>query len=145
MREVAKRGEKSEEEWKDKFSVYRKLYPDLAAQLQAALEGGLPSGWDDDIPNFTPGEGPMATRVASGKVLNGIADKLPWLLGGSADLAPSTKTLIGDSTCFAKGNYERRNIAWGVREHTMAACCSGMALHGGIRPYAATFFIFTGG
>ncbi len=143
MRKVAKRGEKSEEEWKEKFSVYRKLYPDLAAQLQAAMEGSLPSGWDDSIPNFTPGEGPMATRVASGKVLNRIADKIPWLMGGSADLAPSTKTLIGDSTYFAKGNYERRNIAWGVREHTMAACCSGMALHGGIRPYAATFFIFT--
>jgi transketolase len=143
MREVAKQGEKSEEEWKDKFSVYRKLYPDLAAQFQAALEGGLPSGWDDGIPNFTPGEGPMATRVASGKVLNTIAVKIPWLFGGSADLAPSTKTLIGDSSYFAKGNYERRNIAWGVREHAMAACCSGMALHGGIRPYAATFFIFT--
>ena len=85
----------------------------------------------------------MATRVASGKVLNSFADRVPWLLGGSADLAPSTKTLIGDSTYFVKGKYEKRNIAWGVREHTMAACCSGMALHGGIRPYAATFFIFT--
>jgi transketolase len=85
----------------------------------------------------------MATRVASGKVLTSFSDKIPWLLGGSADLAPSTKTLIGDSTYFAKGNYERRNIAWGVREHAMVACCSGMALHGGIRPYAATFFIFT--
>jgi transketolase len=85
----------------------------------------------------------MATRVASGKVLNAFANEIPWLLGGSADLAPSTKTLLNDSTHFGKGNYGGRNIAWGVREHTMAACCSGMALHRGIRPYAATFFIFT--
>lgn len=143
MGKVAERGEKLEEAWNEKFAVYQEAYPDLAAQLQTSLDGGLPSGWDDDIPNFTPDDGPMATRVASGKVLNSFADKVPWLLGGSADLAPSTKTLIGDSTYFVKGNYEKRNIAWGVREHTMAACCSGMALHGGIRPYAATFFIFT--
>jgi transketolase len=143
MRKVAERGEKLEGEWNEKFALYQKAYPDLAAQLQASLEGSLPSGWDDTFPNFTPDEGPMATRVASGKVLNSFADKVPWLLGGSADLAPSTKTLIGDSTYYVKGNYEKRNVAWGVREHTMAACCSGMALHGGIRPYAATFFIFT--
>jgi transketolase len=143
MGKVAERGEKLEESWNDKFAVYQNTYPDLAAQLQASLEGSLPSGWDNDIPNFTPDDGPMATRVASGKVLNSFADKVPWLVGGSADLAPSTKTLIGDSTYFVKGKYEKRNIAWGVREHTMAACCSGMALHGGIRPYGATFFIFT--
>ena len=143
MRKVAERGEKLEEEWNKKFSDYEKTYPDLAAQLQASLSGSPPSGWDDEIPNFAPDEGPMATRVASGKVLNSFAPKLPWLLGGSADLAPSTKTLIDDSTYMSKEHYEKRNIAWGVREHAMVACCSGMALHGGIRPYAATFFIFT--
>ncbi|MCG6916024.1 MAG: transketolase [Deltaproteobacteria bacterium] len=143
MSKAAERGEKLEEAWNEKFAAYERAYPDLGAQLRASLDGSLPSNWDDDIPNFTPEDGPMATRVASGKVLNSFADKVPWLLGGSADLAPSTKTLIGDSNYFAKGKYEKRNIAWGVREHTMAACCSGMALHGGIRPYAATFFIFT--
>ena len=143
MGKVAEKGEKLEGAWNDKLAVYQKAYPDLAAQLQASLEGSLPSGWDDDIPKFTPDDGPMATRVASGKVLNSFADRVPWLMGGSADLAPSTKTLIGDKTYFLKGSYEKRNIAWGVREHTMAACCSGMALHGGIRPYAATFFVFT--
>lgn len=143
MRRAAQRGEKLEAEWNQNFSAYKDAYPQLADQFLAALDENLPAGWDDDIANFTVNEGPMATRVASGKVLTSFADKIPWLMGGSADLAPSTKTLIGDSTYFSKEKYEKRNIAWGVREHTMAACCSGMALHGGIRPYAATFFIFT--
>jgi len=136
-------GERMEKEWKENFSAYQQAYPELAERLQMALKRDLPPGWDDDIPKFTSSDGPMATRVASGKVLNSFAPKLPWLLGGSADLAPSTKTLIDDSTYFSKEHYEKRNIAWGVREHAMAACCSGMALHGVIRPYAATFFIFT--
>ena len=143
MRQVVERGEKLEAEWREKFASYHKDYPELAERLQMALSGDLPSGWDTEIPTFEVDDGPMATRVASGKVLNSFADRVPWLLGGSADLAPSTKTLIGDSSYFSKENYDKRNIAWGVREHTMAACCSGMALHGGIRPYAATFFIFT--
>jgi transketolase len=143
MRQVADRGEKLEAEWNEKFSAYQKGNPELAERFQMALTDTLPDGWDDDIPKFRVDDGLMATRVASGKVLNSFAEKVPWLLGGSADLAPSTKTLIGDSTYFGRDRYERRNIAWGVREHAMAACCSGMALHGGIRPYAATFFIFT--
>jgi transketolase len=143
MSRVVERGERLETEWSENFAAYQKDYPELAERFQMALSSNLPSGWDDDIPTFDVDEGPIATRVASGKVLNSFAAKIPWLLGGSADLAPSTKTLIGDSSYFAKGHYERRNIAWGVREHTMAACCSGMALHGGIRPYGATFFIFT--
>ncbi len=85
----------------------------------------------------------MATRVASGKVLNSIAGSLPWLMGGSADLAPSTDTLIRSSGDFEKGAYHNRNIHWGVREHVMCGAASGMALHGGIRPYVATFLIFT--
>lgn len=143
MRQAVERGEVLELEWNEKFAAFQKTYPELAARFQAALKEELPSGWDDHIPNFTSSDGPMATRVASGKVLNSFAPRLPWLLGGSADLAPSTKTLIDDSTYFSQDHYEKRNIAWGVREHAMAACCSGMALHGGIRPYAATFFIFT--
>jgi len=143
MNQAVGRGERLEKEWHDSFSAYQQAYPELAERLQMALKRDLPPGWDDDIPKFSSSDGPMATRVASGKVLNSFAPKLPWLLGGSADLAPSTKTLIDDSTYFSKEHYERRNIAWGVREHAMAACCSGMALHGVIRPYAATFFIFT--
>jgi transketolase len=143
MSRAVERGEKLEAEWSERFSAFKAAYPELAGEFQQALSSTLPSGWDDNIPNFTSDEGPMATRVASGKVLTSFSDKIPWLLGGSADLAPSTKTLIGDSTYFSKENYLQRNIAWGVREHAMVACCSGMALHGGIRPYAATFFIFT--
>ena len=143
MNQALGRGERMEKEWEENFSAYQQAYPELAERLQRALKRELPPGWDDDIPTFTSSDGPMATRVASGKVLNSFAPKLPWLLGGSADLAPSTKTLIDDATYFSKEHYEKRNIAWGVREHAMAACCSGMALHGVIRPYAATFFIFT--
>jgi len=143
MSQAVGRGERMEKEWKEDFSTYQQAYPELAERLQRALKRDLPPGWDDDIPNFTVDQGPMATRVASGKVLTSFADKVPWLMGGSADLAPSTKTLIDDSTYFSKEHHEKRNIAWGVREHAMAACCSGMALHGVIRPYAATFFIFT--
>ena len=143
MRQAVEHGEKLEAEWNDRLAAFQKASPELAATFQAAMKNDLPIGWDDDIPNFTSDDGPMATRVASGKVLNSFADKIPWLVGGSADLAPSTKTLIGDSTYLSKENYVKRNIAWGVREHAMVACCSGMALHGGIRPYAATFFIFT--
>jgi len=143
MNRAVERGEKLEAEWSEGFSAFKEAYPELAGEFQQSLNSTLPSGWDDNIPNFTSDDGPMATRVASGKVLTSFSDKIPWLLGGSADLAPSTKTLIGDSTYFSKENYVKRNIAWGVREHAMVACCSGMALHGGIRPYAATFFIFT--
>ena len=143
MNQAVERGERLEKEWKESFSAYQQAHPELAIRLQMALKGDLPPQWDEDIPKFTSSDGPMATRVASGKVLNGFAPKLPWLMGGSADLAPSTKTLIDDSTYFSKEHCEKRNIAWGVREHAMAACCSGMALHGAIRPYAATFFIFT--
>jgi len=85
----------------------------------------------------------MATRKAGSIILNNIASKIPWLIGGSGDLAPSTKTLIEESDYFEAGQYANRNIAWGIREMGMCACTSGMALHGGIRPYAATFFIFT--
>jgi transketolase len=115
----------------------------LAGLFEASLEARLPDGWDSDIPVFAPDKGPMATRDAGSKVLNAIAAKVPWLMGGSGDLAPSTKTLIEDSGYLEAGHYENRNIAWGVREHTMCGGSSGLAAHGGIRPYAATFFIFT--
>ena len=143
MREAIERGRDLQAEWNGLFAAYKKAHPEMAAQFEAALKGDPPPGWDADLPAFAPGDGPIATRAASGKVLNSIAAKIPWLIGGSADLAPSTNTLTKASGDFAKGRYENRNMHWGVREHAMCAACSGMALHGGVRPYAASFFIFT--
>lgn len=143
MRQAIERGSELEDAWNRNYAAYKQAYPQLAAAFEAALSGRLPDGWDADLPKFAPAAGPLATRAASGKALNSIAQKVPWLLGGSADLSPSTKTLTDPSGYFAKGAYQHRNIAWGVREHAMLGCSSGMALHGGIRPYAATFFIFT--
>jgi len=143
MRQAVERGGKLEEEWNGKMAAYRKEHPEPAERFEAALRGDLPPGWDVGIPRFLSSDGPLATRAASEKVLNALAGKIPWLMGGSADLAPSTRTLLKDSNYFARGRYAGRNVAWGVREHAMAGCCSGMALHGGVRAYAATFFIFT--
>ncbi|MCX8036804.1 MAG: transketolase [Candidatus Sumerlaeia bacterium] len=143
MREAVGRGRKLEEEWNEKFAAYRKAFPELAAQFEAAIKGELPADWDAKIPRFEGAEKPAATRATGGKVLNAIAEKVPFLAGGSADLAPSTRTLITSCGYFAKGQYANRNFAFGVREHVMCGACNGMALHGGIRPYAATFFVFT--
>ncbi len=143
MRQAVGRGAELEQAWQERFTAYRRAYPELAAQFEAAMSDVLPDNWDADIPQFSPDKGAMATRAASGQVLNAFAAKVPWLLGGSADLSPSTNSLMTSSEYFAKGQYEARNIAWGVREHSMCACCSGMAVHGGVRPYAATFFVFT--
>ena len=143
MGRARKEGAKLETEWNERFAVYRRAYPEPADQLTAALSGDLPPGWDGDIPVFQPAEGSVATRIASGKVLQAFAPRVPWLIGGSGDLAPSTKTLLGGTVYFGKNRYHGRNIAWGVREHAMAGCCSGMALHGGVRPYGATFLIFS--
>ena len=136
-------GKAMEDRWNDLLADYKAKYPDLAAKLSAALNLDLPSDWADSIPSFTTDQGPMATRDAGSKVLNAITSKVDYLIGGSADLSPSTKTLIKDSDYFEAGKYENRNIDWGVREHVMCAASSGMALHGGIRPYVSTFFIFT--
>ena len=143
MRQALVTGAHLESAWQEKFDSYRQAYPELAAQLEAAMRGMPPENWDAGIPEFLPQDGPMATRSASGKVLNGIAGRIPWLMGGSGDLAPSTDTLIRDSGDFEKNSYHHRNIHWGIREHVMCGASSGMALHGGIRPYAATFLIFT--
>jgi transketolase len=143
MRQAQEQGAKRESEWNERFAAYGRAHPELGEQLAATLSGELPPDWDRDIPVFKPEDGSVATRVASGKVLQAFAPRVPWLMGGSGDLAPSTKTLLDGSPYFGKGRYEGRNIAWGVREHAMTACCSGMALHGGVRPYASTFLIFT--
>lgn len=143
MHQAVDRGGQLEGAWRECYAAYRQTYPDLAARFEAALRGEPPAGWDDVMPQFAPADGPMATRAASSKVLNSFADRIPWLMGGSGDLAPSTNTMIKSSGDFEKGGYGNRNMHWGVREHGMCGACSGMALHGGVRPFAASFLIFT--
>jgi len=143
MRQARRRGQELEDEWNTLVADYKKQHEDMGRLFESSIRGELPHDWDHDIPEFAADKGPMATRDAGGKVLNAIAGRVPWLMGGSGDLAPSTKTLIESSGYLEAGQYRNRNIAWGVREHAMCGCSSGMAAHRGVRPYAATFFIFT--
>jgi len=143
MRTRVERGGELVAEWEERFARYRAEHPAEADALEERLAGRLPSGWDAGLPSFDPEQGPMATRAASGKVLAAIAERFPALIGGSADLSGSNKTLIGGSPNFSRQHPEGRNLRWGVREHAMCGACNGLALHGGVRPYAATFFIFT--
>lgn len=134
---------KRQEEWSARLAVYRKAYPAEAQELQSVLADELPHGWDaglDDL--FKKDEKPVATRDASGRVMNAIAPKIINLIGGSADLAPSNKTLLKDGGDFSAENYAGRNFHFGVREHAMGAIANGMALHGGVIPYTGTFLIF---
>ncbi len=144
FREAVPRGEERERAWRLKMAEYMKAYPDLAMEWERVMWGDLPEGWEKDLPFFPPGAGPVATRKASGKVINAIARTVPELVGGSADLAPSTETLIREGGEFLpdapKGG---RNFHFGVREHGMGAILTGMARHGGVIPYGATFLIFS--
>jgi transketolase len=140
--EVKTKGQQAEEEWRQKFDAYKKEYPELAKQFEGAMRGKLPQGWEKVLPSFSPEDGKIATRDASGKAINAIAKGIPYFLGGSADLASSNKTLIKDSLNFKSGQYEGRNIWFGVREHAMAAIMNGMMLHGGVKVYGGTFFVF---
>ncbi len=137
------RGKKREAEWNEKFNRYKKSWPELSQQLMHSISATLPGGWDENIPQFGPDDGPVATRAAGGTVLNAIADKLPWLVGGSADLSPSTKTLLKSCGYFSRTTPENKNIPWGVREFAMCAGASGIILHGGLLSFASTFFVFT--
>ena len=142
FRKAIERGEKAVADWQKRLGDYRKAFPELAAEWDRYVRGELPPGWKEKLPKFSHTDKPMATRQASGKVLNAIAPSLPTLLGGSADLAPSTDTLVKSTGEFQKGNYAGRNFHFGVREHGMGAAINGMALSGLI-PYGATFFIFS--
>ena len=139
FKKYAVRGKEAESKWRKKFEIYRDKYPDLAERWTDAVSGTLKDGWDANLPYF---EGSIATRAASGKALNAIAEKVPSLIGGSADLAPSNKTYIESSHDFQKNRYDNRNIHFGVREHAMGAIMSGMAIHKGLRPYGGTFLVF---
>ncbi len=137
------RGEALEAEWQDRFEAYRQAHPDDARELEAWLAGELPQGWGDAIPDLAELGSPEATRVSSGRVLQGLAEAVPNLVGGSADLAPSNKTTIEDSVSCLPENPQGRNLHFGVREHAMGAVLNGMALHGGLHVYGGTFLIFS--
>ena len=149
--QFGQRGTSAHDAWNAQFAAYRAQYPDLAAQVDHMQRGELPDGWDSALPSFAADAKGLATRDASGQVLNAIASRMPWLLGGAADLSPSTKTHLGDDGAHefepssgdgSSGDYGGRNLHFGVREHAMCAIASGMALSG-LRPFAASFFIFT--
>jgi transketolase len=136
-------GRTNESAWKEKFEAYRTAYPELAAELERRIKGELPSDWLDAVPEFPADPKGMASRAASGKVINAFAAKLPELMGGSADLAPSNKTWISNEPAFSPETPEGRNMHFGVREHGMGAIVNGMAVHGGLIPYGATFLVFS--
>ncbi|MFW9833313.1 MAG: transketolase [Candidatus Thorarchaeota archaeon] len=142
-RKIGEDGAEIEKEWKEKFAVYKDSYPESASELERRMKGELAKGWDSDLPSFDVEDGPLATRVASGKTINALAHRLPEMIGGSADLTPSNKTWIEDSPSFQADSRTGRNIHFGVREHTMAACVNGLAAHGGFIPFGGTFLIFS--
>jgi transketolase len=135
-------GKGFESSWQEIFDAYKTDYPEDAGMFVDAVAGFLTQGWDREVPVFRTEDGPVATRAASGQVLNAIAKNLPVLMGGSADLAPSNKTYLSCSDEFQRGNRGGRNIRFGVREHAMGAIMSGMYLHSGVRPFGGTFLVF---
>lgn len=142
FRKAVDKGAEAEAAWNKKFEEYKSKYPEDAAELERMMAGKLPANWADALPTYTPSDKADATRNLSGATLNAIAGVVPEFLGGSADLAPSNKTLLKSSGDFQKGAYENRNLRFGVREHGMGAICNGIALHGGLIPYCATFLVF---
>ncbi|WP_428909914.1 transketolase [Niallia sp. Krafla_26] len=140
--QFTKAGEEKEQAWNQLFASYRKAYPELAKQLEDAIQGVLPEKWIEEIPQFSAGE-KVATRASSGKVLNAVAKAVPQFIGGSADLAGSNKTLISGEGNYHLDSYADRNIWFGVREFAMGAALNGMALHGGVKVFGATFFVFS--
>jgi transketolase len=147
-----------EDKWRKNFDAYKQAFPKDAAEFDTIVSGKLPENWDADLPHWKPTDKPMATRAAGGEVMNALAKHIPNLIGGSADLNPSTRTALkglgdfqarevsGPGTLGAVGgewSYAGRNIAFGVREHAMGAAVNGMAAHGGVLPFSATFFTFS--
>ena len=136
-------GRKLQEDWQKRFSLYQEQAPDFAAEFLQVMSGELPEDWDENVPNLTAAENEDATRGWSGKVLQGLASRIPNLIGGSADLAGSNKTTINGADNLLSSSPGGRNIHYGIREHAMASIMNGMALHGGIRPFGGTFLIFS--
>jgi transketolase len=142
-RDAAKKRATTHTEWNKSYDAYKLAHPDLEKELQRRLAGDLVDGWEDAIPVFTASDGNVASRAASGVVINAIAKKIPELMGGSADLATSTNTIIKGEPSFSAENYAGRNFHFGIREHGMGSIMNGMSLTGGIIPYGATFLIFS--
>lgn len=142
MSQVADRGEKLRQTWEENFATWRQRYPDLAQTWDDAAKDAIPEDLSQKLPTFEPGQS-MATRESGGKVLSSIAQHVPWLLGGDADLSASTLTAIADAQDFDGITGQGRNIRFGVREHAMGGILNGIAYHGGLRPYGATFFVFS--
>ena len=141
--EMQERGRRQQQEWEARLQAYGRAFPEEARQLEKDLRGDLTERWDEDLDSlFNAGDNAVSTREASGRVMNAIASKLHTLIGGSADLAPSTKTLLKNREDLSAGNYGGNNMHFGIREHAMGAIANGMALHGGIIPYTATFLVF---
>ncbi len=141
--EKGARGADLEAKWNDLFKAYKEKFPELAAEFELAFKGELPKNWDANLPVFKASDPKMATRQASGKVLNAIAASLPHLIGGSADLAPSTDTNLKDFTSFTPEQRDGRNFHFGIREHSMGSILNGMALTNGVIPFGATFLMFS--
>ena len=138
------RGQEMQDGWQARFESYRDSYPTEATRLEEALLGDLPEGWDIGLEKlFTPEDGPIATRDSSSRIMNALVENVHSLIGGSADLAPSTRTLLNDRGHFGFEEYGGHNMHFGVREHSMGAIANGMSLHGGAIPYTATFLIFS--
>jgi transketolase len=141
---IGVRGQKLRAAWESSFAEYARAHAEEAKQLKTMWAGGLPENWEKNLPVFPTDAKGMATRISSGKVLNALAPSIPWLMGGSADLAPSTMTLLTDKDAgdFSAHNHRGRNMHFGIREHGMGAACNGMSLCK-LRPFGATFFVFT--
>jgi transketolase len=142
FRKCLERGREAEEEWNARAAAYREAHPEQWQRLEQMMEGRLPQGWDAEIPRFDPGDGAVATRKASNQVIQWAAERVPQLVGGSADLAPSTLTLIEDGGNVKRGDYGARNLHFGIREHGMGAVVNGLSLHG-FKAFGATFLIFS--
>jgi transketolase len=143
FRRAVARGSSAQTEWESRFNAYAQQYPDLAAEFQRVIDRRLPKDWDADLPAFRAADGPIATRVASGKAIEALGPRLPEMMGGSADLAPSTHTNIDGAGNFEPENWAGRNMHFGIRENAMGAILNGMALHRGLIPYGGTFLVFS--
>ncbi|MBS1644857.1 MAG: transketolase [Bacteroidetes bacterium] len=136
-------GAAAESRWNELLQELHTTHPDLGTSFQQYLNQELPLGWADQLPIYSPSDGAVATRKVSTDVLHAVSKQFPWLIGGSADLGESTATFNEQSGYLSKAAYQNRNIDWGIREHVMCAASYGMMVHGGVRPYAATYFVFT--
>ncbi|MDF0480397.1 transketolase [Vagococcus sp. PNs007] len=140
--EINAKGEKAETEWNELFAGYKAEYPELAQQFLDAYAGKLPENWDSEMPTFEVGDDALASRITSKQMIQALAKTVPTIWGGSADLSSSNNTMMAEEKDFEPGQYEGRNIWFGVREFAMAAAMNGIALHGGTRVYGGTFFVF---